>query len=115
MPGRPHWRIACFIASLLLLPAAGCEYHYRATTTLHADGSVDREIYQPSGEGADQGPMAAGWAKIAYTNDKVAGAGDGKRRYFVASGHFTSADRVPEHFVTGLGEAERDLPPDLPP
>src|SRR6476620_409609 len=103
------------VATLLFLLgiATGCEFKYRATTVLHPDGSVDREVYQPAGEGDDEGPGAAGWAKPPV------GAKDnalGGRNYFTASGHYASADKVPDHFVARLSDQEKyDLPADLPP
>lgn len=111
-----RWRNVCGRAAacfILLGIATGCEFKYRATTVLHPDGSVDREVYQPAGEGNDEGPRAAGWANPpVVAKDNTLGGRD----YFAASGHFASADKVPDHFVARWSDQEKyDLPADLPP
>src|SRR4051812_11861885 len=101
------------LVGLLAIALAGCEFKYRATTVLHPDGSVDREVYQPAGEGNDEGPRAAGWDRQpVVAEDKALGG----RKYFTASGHFASADKVPDHYVAHWdGQEKLDLPADLPP
>src|SRR4051812_1359890 len=112
----PHPAFTALVG-FLAIALAGCEFKYRATTVLHPDGSVDREVYQPAGEGNDEGPRAAGWAKPpVVAEDKALGG----RKYFAASGHFASADKIPDHFVARLTDQEKydlpaDLPADLPP
>src|SRR6478672_8968028 len=90
------------LVGLLAIALTGCEFKYRATTVL-----------QPDGEGNDEGPRAAGWDRQpVVAEDKALGG----RKYFTASGHFASADKVPDHFVARWADQEKyNLPADLPP
>src|SRR4051812_30084182 len=93
-----------FVCGLTVLCAlAGCEYKYEAVTVLHPDGSVDREITQPAGEGSDDGPRAAGWATTVYRDARLGGE---RTRDFTASGHFASPDKIPDHVAAGPGAEE---------
>src|SRR6266699_3987986 len=75
--------------AMLLCALAGCESKFVATTVLHADGSVDREIHQPV---ADSPPVEAkqGWSEPTIAKDTSLGAGN--KEYLTARDAIT--DRI---------------------
>ena len=111
------WILCAAVAALLI---AGCgQRSYRAETTLAADGSVTRAIYQP----LDETPLEAQdprlWTAVTYAEeippDKWTGSirdlppaeMDKDHSYFAAWGRFASPEKLPE---TYLKPAPRGLP-----
>jgi hypothetical protein len=126
--------------SLLLLTAAvaacgactGCGGSYRAETVLHADGSIDRAVYQPYADTPEAVRRPGLWKQATFAAkpedlDKQgwpdaltllpAHARDEKHPYFAAWNHFASVKDIPDHVLfkapehSGLpdGRLEREL------
>lgn len=118
------------VAALCAL-ATGCG-RYRAETTLHADGSLDRAIYQPADGTPEAARQAKLWKEITFAPgpDDLDRAGwpdaltmlpahpqDNGHPYFAAWNHFASVKELPEHVLFrasggfGLpdGKLEREL------
>src|SRR5207253_1994285 len=67
------------------------------TTALHADGSVDREIFQPVADTPEAARAKGPWEKMT-----VADYAAGKSKptpYLTASGHFGSAEKIPDYLA----------------
>ena len=110
----------------------GCGGAYRAETTLHADGSLDRAVYQPADGTPDAARQAKLWKEITFAPkpDDLDRQGwpdaltmlpahpqDQGHPYFAAWNHFASVKDVPAHVRfpspegSGLpdGKLEREL------
>jgi hypothetical protein len=127
-------------APILLLSAAaalcaactGCGGAYRAETVLHADGSIDRAIYQPYAHTPEAARRPGFWKQVTFAPkpedlEKQAWpealallpvhGQDEKHPYFAAWNHFASVKDIPDHVrfkapeKSGLpdGRLERDL------
>jgi hypothetical protein len=99
IPTRHRAVITIFVAWSIV----GCHRDYRATTVLHSDGSVDREILQPQETADNQALRSKGWATVGSVEHKSGTGGANSPRYFTASGHFASPAAIPEHFLCPAG------------
>ena len=120
------------LAVALSCACTGCGGAYQAETVLHADGSLDRAVYQPALETPDGAKQAKLWKQITFGPkpddlDKQgwpAGltllpvhAQDELHPYFAAWNHFDSVKDLPETVLfkapegSGLsnGKLEREL------
>ena len=116
------------LLTLACLTAGGCgKLVYRAETTLNADGSVDRAIFQPQRETPAEVLQAERWQQVTYSPEREpekwekpiselpTTAPDKDLPYVAAWGHFKSAADLPDHFlkkaVEGLsdGKLVRDV------
>lgn len=90
----------------------GCgEKFYRSETTLHADGSVDRAIYQERNETPEEVLRPELWTRTTHAaliepgkwngliSELPEHAADQKHPYFAAWGHFESPSKLPAHFL----------------
>lgn len=101
-----------WVLAFLVVGAAGCgQKLYRAETTLHADGSVDRAIYQLREETPEAALRPQIWKGTTHAPrigpEKWEGPiaklppadFDKDNPYFAAWGHFDSPQALPQHFV----------------
>ncbi len=99
--------------------AAGCRATYRAETTLHADGRVERAIFQPLTDTPEAVRRPELWEQVTFAPESarldeqelahgirgLAVKGPDKERpYFAAWGTFKTAGDVPDHFVVHAPE-----------
>ncbi len=114
---RPHASGWTFAA--LVVVAGGCTTNWhRAETVLKPDGSVERNIYQPSDQTPAEAVRRGLWkfTRAAPQLDDgewpgairdVPAVTDDKSPYFLALGRFASADEIPKHFVRANADGSR--------
>ena len=110
MPGANIRRTMPALFTLLFL-LDGCTSEYRATTTLHSDGNVDREILQPQNDTPEPALGPQLWNKVEVIDHNPASgrsiiqdregrrAQVGREKYIKAAGRFNSPDKIPEYFA----------------
>jgi hypothetical protein len=108
--------------------SVGCQHVYRGETVWHADGSIDRAIYQESNATPEAVRRPDAWKQTTYAPDpprleRQGWSGpisklplcpsDGDHSYFAAWGRFRSAQDIPDHVVfkspEGLGLPDGQL------
>src|SRR3954465_7396388 len=103
-------RFVCGLA--VVCAVAGCESKFVATTVLHPDGSVDREIHQPVAESPGIRPEQ-GWSKPTLAKDNSPGADN--KEYLTTRGHFASPEQIPEHVLFRVSVLADARPPGAAP
>ncbi len=110
-----RWRILVGVLACL----NGCVSYYRAETVLHADGSVERAVYQPESS-AVKLSAENGWSQkrhVAPVDDERWRGGirdlpaTSDKQYVAASGRFASPEALPGHlsFPTPDGKDRGEL------
>jgi len=115
-------RMTFSLLAALLLAGCGADY-YRAETTLHPDGSVERAIYQPRVDTPESSQDPKHWERLFCADEVKREDWSGRIRelkpsvaptepsteeeaacYLAAWGRFASADEIPDHYVYPAAE-----------
>jgi hypothetical protein len=106
--------LPCLAGLLLVAVATGCSQFYRSEMALHDDGSVERAVYQPTGETPEAVRRPPVWKQITFAPgpdelqkqgwggriaDLPIRAVDKDRPYFAAWGDFKTVQDLPDHLV----------------
>ncbi len=99
--------------------AAGCLSVYRSETTLFADGSVERAIYQPESQTPKAVQRPDSWKQVTYAGEPPPGISSAKsikelpiqppgekRNYFAAWGKFALPNQIPVYYLVELKDVE---------
>lgn len=101
-------RLLCVALFVTGIAQAGCTTFYRAETVLHADGSVERAVYQPAEDArqvAEQRMAWPHWRRVSEVSEQQWKAGIAdlpqsdleSSKYWIAWGQFPSPAEIPEH------------------
>jgi hypothetical protein len=114
-------RCSITVTTAAVFCLAGCSVdYYRAETTLHADGRVDRAIYQPRDKTPEAARASELWEQTAAAPkvepaqfpvsiaELPAAAESEQHPYFVASGRFVSAEKVPSYYLKKSSDGTRE-------